>query len=223
MHYSLKTKMALLITISLWASAFPGIRSGLQGYAPGSLALLRFLIASFCMWLACIELPNRNEIARSDKILLLLIGMLGIGFYHIALNYGEISVPSGTASFIIALSPIVTLVSAMLFLRESVRINMWIGMIMSVMGVGLMMLDKTNQLTFHAGVCYVLAASFIGGIYSVLQKPFLQKYHAIEVTAYIIWGATFLLFIYTPSMLHDAHFASWRASISVIYLGVFPA
>ncbi len=215
--------MALLITVSLWASAFVGIRAGLHGYTPGGLALLRFLIASVCMWIACIELPERNQIARGDKALLLLIGMLGIGFYHIALNYGEISVPSGTASFIISLSPIVTLVSAILFLRESVHINMLIGMIISVVGVGLIMLDKTNQLTFHAGVCYVLAASFIGGIYSVLQKPFLQKYHAIEVTAYIIWGATFLLFIYTPSMLHDAQIASWRATLSVIYLGVFPA
>ncbi|MCC2667478.1 MAG: eamA, partial [Gammaproteobacteria bacterium] len=43
---TLKTKLALLTTVVLWASAFVAIRAGLQGYSPGGLALLRFLIAS---------------------------------------------------------------------------------------------------------------------------------------------------------------------------------
>ncbi|MEO8401796.1 MAG: EamA family transporter, partial [Gammaproteobacteria bacterium] len=222
-YFSLKTKIALFLAVTLWASAFVGIRAGLEGYTPGGLALLRFIIASFCMLIIYFRLPQRTAICWGDKGLLLLVGMFGVGCYNIALNYGEIAVSSGIASFIISLSPIVTLIFAILFLRESISLNMVVGTIISIIGVGLIMLSKTNQFDFHLGVFYVLIASIIGGAYSVLQKPFLKKHHAIEVTAYIMWGATILLLIYAPDALRDIKTASYQATFSVIYLGIFPA
>ncbi len=38
--------IALVITLLPWASAFAGIRVGLEGYSPGALVLFRFLVAS---------------------------------------------------------------------------------------------------------------------------------------------------------------------------------
>src|SRR3990167_6972131 len=222
-QYSIKTRLAVWITVALWASAFVGIRAGLESYTPGSLAALRFLVASFCMLILYMRLPNRNRISWRDKGWLILIGITGIGFYQLALNYGEISVSSGIASFIISLSPVITLIFAVIFLREAVTINMVFGMTVSVIGVFLIMLGKVNQSDFHVGVCFVLIAAIIGGIYSVVQKPFLKKYHAIEVTAYIIWGATIFLLIYLPNVLHEGKFASLQATLAVIYLGIFPA
>ncbi len=37
---------ALAVTVLTWASAFPAIRVGLDGYGPWALALLRLLVAS---------------------------------------------------------------------------------------------------------------------------------------------------------------------------------
>jgi len=56
-----------------------------------------------------------------------------------------------------------------------------------------------------------------------MQKPFLKKYHAIQVTSYIIWGATLSLVVYAPQLLKDVKTASAGATGAVIYLGVFPA
>jgi drug/metabolite transporter (DMT)-like permease len=139
------------------------------------------------------------------------------------LNYGEIAVPAGITSFLISLSPLITLLFAVIFLREEVGAKMIMGMLISMFGIVLIMLSKTNSFNFHIGVLYVLIATFISGIYSVLQKPFLRKYHAIEVTAYIIWGATLFLLIYSPEMLTHLKSASWHATGAVIYLGIFPA
>ena len=44
-----KAGINLTFCVVLWASAFVGIRIGLKGYSPGSLALLRYLIASASM------------------------------------------------------------------------------------------------------------------------------------------------------------------------------
>jgi drug/metabolite transporter (DMT)-like permease len=212
---SFKARIALLIAVSLWASAFVGIRVSLQGYTPGGLALLRFIVASFFMLIIQMKLPERRSIALTDKAWLLLVGVFGLGFYHIALNYGELSVPSGISSFIISLSPLVT--------REIISINMIIGMIVSIIGVALIMLGKINDYNFHIGVFEVMIATFVGGVYSVLQKPFLKKYHAIEVTAYIIWGTMIFLLYYLPEMVGSIKTASLQSTMAAIYLGVFPA
>ncbi len=220
---SLKTKIALLVAVSLWASAFVGIRVSLQGYTPGGLALLRFIIASIIMLIMQMRLPERHSVTFLDKALLLLVGAFGLGCYHIALNYGELSVSSGISSFIISLSPLVTLVFAIIFLREVIGINIIFGMLVSVVGIALIMLGKTNDYNFHVGVLEVMIATFVGGVYSVLQKPFLKKYHAIEVTAYIIWGTMLFLLYYMPEMVGSVKTASLKSTMAAVYLGIFPA
>ena len=99
--------LALLASVTLWASAFAGIRVGLQGYGPAHLAIGRFVIASAVLAdyaaLSHFRLPQAKDIPG-----LILTGFLGITFYNLALNYGETKVPAGTASLLIASTPIWT-------------------------------------------------------------------------------------------------------------------
>src|SRR5579883_3143052 len=119
---SYKIKIALVVTVFLWASAFVGIRAGLLGYSPEGLALLRYLIASICMGIIYFRLPQRSTMRFFDICALLAIGAVGIGIYNITLNHGELTVSSGMSSFIISQSPIITTVFAIIFLRE--KLNM---------------------------------------------------------------------------------------------------
>ena len=41
-----RLSIAVVAAVFFAASAFPGISAGLEGYSPGHLALLRFLVAS---------------------------------------------------------------------------------------------------------------------------------------------------------------------------------
>lgn len=219
----LKAKIIVLFCVFLWASAFVGIRAGLQGYTPGGLALLRYVVASICMWIIMLCIPTHTPIRKRHQFYLIIFGMFGIGLYNIALNYGELSVPSGMASFIISVSPLITFLCAVAFKQESLNISILIGMLTSILGVGLIMLGGVKPLEFYQGTGYVVGAMLISGVYSVIQKPFLQHYHVIEVTAYLIWGATLFLLIYTPEAYHSFQTASWQATLAVIYLGIFPA
>ncbi len=223
MTVTLKTKFSLLLAVTLWASAFAGIRAGLVGYTPGALGLFRFLIGSVCMLILYMNQPHSIPIPWRDKCLLLLIGVIGLGCYTLTLNYGELAVPSGIASFIISLSPLITVFTAVIFLRESISLNVIIGMLISIAGVALIMLSKIHQFQFQVGCYFVLIAMFTGGIYSVMQKPFLKKYHAIQVTAYVIWGATLSLMVYAPQLWKNIQTASIPATSAVAYLGIFPS
>lgn len=220
---SFNTKFALTVALILWSSAYVGIRAGLQDYSPEGLALFRYLIASLCMLVIYYRLPVHGGIQLRDKIGLLLLGIVGIGVYNISLNSGEMTVSSGVSSFIVAQSPVLTVIIASALLGEQINALRIIGFIVSIIGVSLISLGSDHSFHWNAGLSYVLVATLTSSIYSLLQKPFLKKYHAIEATAYVIWGGTLFLMIYYPQLQHDMLKASWHTTLTVIYLGVFPA
>jgi drug/metabolite transporter (DMT)-like permease len=219
---SYKTKLALLLSIILWASAFVGIRVGLHTFSPEGLALLRYLIASFCMTIIYLALPKTMIKPIFDKLALLGIGFIGIGLYNLTLNYGELALSSGMSSFIISQSPIITALFAMCFLGEKLNKLCLIGFIISVFGVFLITIGEKGGFKWDDSISYILVATLTAGFYSVLQKPFLKKYPVIEVTTYIIWGGTLFLTIHFPKLQQDLLNASIESSLMVVYLGVFP-
>lgn len=217
-----KIKFALIVVVSLWASAFVGIRAGLEEYSPEGLALMRYLVASICMGIIYYRMPERATMHFKDVCALMGIGVLGIGIYNLALNYGELSVPSGMANFITSQAPIITTALAVVFLGERTNLLCVMGLFVSLFGVSLIALGEGGFSWDHS-IFYIFLATAAAGFYSALQKPFLKRYHAIEATTYIIWGATLFLAIYIPQLQHDLVHASLKGTLTVIYLGVFPA
>jgi drug/metabolite transporter (DMT)-like permease len=218
-----KTKIALAAVVFFWASAYVGIRAGLQGYSPEGLALFRYLIASMCMGFVYFRMPQRVSMPIRDKLALMVVGVVGIGIYNLALNYGEISTSSSTASFIVSQGPIITTILAIMFLGERVSLARFLGFCISVAGVILIMVGEQGGFSWDTGILYILIAAFTGGLFSVLQKPFLKRYHAIEATTYIIWGASLFLLVYVSKLHYDVMHASLSQTLTAIYLGVFPA
>ena len=165
-----KVLCAVMATVFLWSSAFVGIRIGLHDYHPGSMALLRFLVASVCMGIAYFLQPNRNRIEWRDLPALLGLGVLGIGVYNICLNYGEIHVSAGIASFIIGLIPVVASVLAVFLLHESIGRKQWLGVGISLCGMVVLVIGEGQHHFQYQSVFLIFIACLMGAIYSVLQK-----------------------------------------------------
>lgn len=218
-----RAKWAVFIAVFLWASAYAAIRAGLEGFSPEGLALLRYCIASVCMAIIYFMSPTRSTMRMRDRIALLCIGGFGIGLYNVLLNYGEISVSSGMASFIISQSPLMTAIIAILFFGERINFLGVIGFAISVLGIACISSGNNTGFTWDMSIAYILLATVVGGMYSLLQKPFLKRYHSIETAAYAIWGATLFLSIFWRHLSHDLHYASLNSTLVVIYLGLFPA
>src|SRR5215213_1869524 len=96
---------ALVVTTVLWASAFAGIRTGLEAYGPGQVARFRFASAVLAGYatLTRMRLPERRDLPA-----VFLAGLLAFAVYHVALNYGEVTVSAGSASILIATAPAFT-------------------------------------------------------------------------------------------------------------------
>jgi drug/metabolite transporter (DMT)-like permease len=217
-----KIQLALICTVFFWASAFIGIRVGLTEYSPGSLALLRFLVASLCMGFLYFRVSNESPIPLRDKLELGLIGVVGIGVYHVCLNYGEISVSAGIASFIIGLMPAFSILLSLFFFKERPNSGVWLGILISFLGLYLIMSAESQVSDITLGIPLVLIAAFMGAFQNVIQKRYIH-HHPITVTAWILWGGTLSMIGFFPTLCSELPQTSLSTSLAVVYLGVFPA
>jgi len=218
-----KVSLAIFITIFSWSSAFVGIRIALQGYDPGSLALLRYLIASAGMLFLYLPLRHRSKISLRDGLMIFVTGIFGFGVYNLGLNYGEVTVNSGITSFVISQIPVMVALLALIFLKEKISWQGWLGMLISTIGVGLISWSHHTGAKWDLGIIYVLIATLSAGIYHTCCKSLLQRFNPIELTAYAIWSGTTMLLFWFPPMLREIHTASATATWAVIYLGIVPA
>lgn len=227
-----RTWLALAGTLLLWASAFAGIREGMQvtadgavgpgGYGPGEVALLRFATASAV--LAGFALLTRMRLPRREDLLgIVVAGVVGITGYHVPLNFGELTVSSGAAALLIAAGPVFVALMSMVVLHERLSLAGWIGIIVAFAGTAVISVGGDDGFRFSAGAVLVLCAAFTTAVYFVLSKRLLERYSPLEFTCYAIWAGTIPMLVFTPTFVAQAQHATLSATLSVVYLGVFPA
>lgn len=222
LSFSSKVNPCLLAAVIIWASAFIAIRIGLQGYSPDALALFRYIIASLTIASIYFRLAKHASINLADLIRMVVVGIFGIAIYNVALNYAEINLPGGIASFIVSQSPIFTALLSWLFLKEKLSIFAWLGFIISFFGILLIAIAETHTIKFNFYIVCALISALAGALYIVLQKPLLKRISGLEFTAIAIWGATLSMLFYLPEVVHQIKNASWQATTAAIYLGIFP-
>ena len=213
--------LALAATVLFWASAFAGIRAGLDAYGPGQIALFRFLVASAVLGVFALirrmPLPERRDLPA-----VFLAGFLAFTLYHVALNYGEVAVKAGSASVLINTAPIFTALLAVAFLGERLRVLGWIGMAVSFFGAALISLGEGEGFGLAPRAFLILVAAISSSIYFVIQKPYLLKYGALAFTTYAVWAGSLLSLPFLPGLIPQIAAAPARTTLAMVYLGVFP-
>jgi len=226
-----RTWLSIAGLLLLWASAFAGIRAGMRlspsgavgpdGYGPGELALLRFGTASTVLALYAfakrMRLPERSELP-----LIGLTGFLGIRVSHVALNFGQMTVPAWAASLLISAAPVFTALLSVAVLKERLTGLGWFGILLAFAGVALIALSGGRGLHFTPGALLILLAATVAAVYSILSKQLLRRHAALEFTCYSIWAGTLPLLVFLPGLLRRLPVAAEQATFAVIYLGIFP-
>lgn len=221
MKVDARTAVALGVTILLWASSYSGIRAGLEAYSPGHVALLRFLAGSAGLAVYAFAVGLSPPKWR-DLPGVLVGGLLGFAIYHVALNYGEITVSAGAASILIASIPVLTALLAAVVLRERLGSLEWVGILVSFSGVVLIALGEGKGLSLDPGTFVILMAAVSESVYFVFQKPYLKRYGSFAFTTYSIWAGTLFMLVFLPGLVEQVRAAPLGATLSVVYLGLGP-
>lgn len=213
---------SVVITILIWASAFPAIRAGLASFGPIELGALRFAIAGVPAALYLLITrpgwPKGGEVWR-----ILTGGIFFVALYTVLLNIGEQTVSAGPASFIINVNPIITAIFAMLLLNETFGRWAWVGTAVSFAGIGLIAFGEGEGLSLNMGALFIFGAALCNTVTTIAQKPLFKTHKPVTVAAWNIVIGTLILMPAMPSALAQIPAASNEAIFSVIYLGIGPS
>jgi drug/metabolite transporter (DMT)-like permease len=213
-------RLSLATTIVLWASAFPAIRAALDGYSAAHLSVLRLLVAALALGVVAavrgVRLP-----ARRDLPAIAGLGFTGMAAYQVLLNSGERTVPAGTASLIVNVSPVIVALVATTVLGERLARAGWAGIGIAFGGVTIIALTGEGGVQLSAGALLVLGAAVVQAAYFLGSKPLLARYDALSLTVWAMaFGALLTLPLAPglPGAIADAPLES-SAAVALLALG----
>jgi drug/metabolite transporter (DMT)-like permease len=154
--------------------------------APASLALLRYLIG-FCCLLPLVLTTGRIGFERRDVAPIALLGIVQFGVLVALLNYGLQFISSARGALLFASFPLMTMLLAAALGRERLTAAKTLGVLMTIVGVGLALGEKSLErqaVDAWRGEAAVLASALCGAVCSVLYRPYLRKYPTLTVSAF---------------------------------------
>jgi drug/metabolite transporter (DMT)-like permease len=194
---------------------------GAQRLRPIGLAAGRYVVASVLFGVVMVVLrpavPRRAHLPR-----IAVLGVTGFALYNFALNIGEQTITAGAAALIVGVVPLLTALLAAVFLEEAVRARLVLGLLVSFGGSALIALGEGGGVRFESGALFLLTAAMSLASYFVLQKPLLSELRSLELTAYAVWAGTLLMLPASFPMAGQLVTAPIEATLSMVYLGVFP-
>ena len=179
--------LSLLAVVVVWAGSFSVIKALLDdGVAAIDIAILRYAIAApgfaFILWRAR-GLPG---LTRRDAVRVVAAGLLIVVGYHLFLNVGAQHTTSGVAALVVALSPGMTLVLALLLGFDRIRMRHVVGLAVAFAGVVVVVALGTGQsvsVENAKGPLIVLGAPLAFALYNVILKPLLGRHDLLALTA----------------------------------------
>ncbi|MBJ7289940.1 DMT family transporter [Williamsia sp.] len=215
------TTLAGAVVVISWASAFPAIRVAAPELGVVGLSLVRLVVAALAL-LSIAPFTGMRLPARRELPLVVACGFFGMAAYQVLLNWGELHVPAGTASIIVATAPLVSIAIAAGVFGERLTIVKVAGSVVAVVGVVLVSTARSD-ISVTSAIWIVVAAAVVQGIYHPLTKPLLRRHTGLEVATYgMVVGvvATVPFAGLAWADLADADAGAWWAAV---YLGLVPS
>ncbi|PGD58653.1 hypothetical protein COM41_30060 [Bacillus wiedmannii] len=216
----------LLVAVILWGTAIAPTKWALESIQPFTLLFIRlFLAGGICLLFSFKQLKRSVVHKQVPWKRMSLLSFTGVSGYFMFTSYG-ISLTSGLhVSIIDAALPLVTILFSAFFLKEKIRLNYWIGIVLGAIGVLLITIPSSNfdQEVSLIGDILILLSTFLFAFYTVLLKrPKQEQYLSNKVftTLTLIIGAVILL----PFAMAETFYygfpkiETWKTGFSVIYL-----
>jgi drug/metabolite transporter (DMT)-like permease len=214
--------VAGLVTVTLWGSAFVGIRAAGGAFSPGSLALGRLLVSSLI--LGTLALVRREPLpSRGNLMRIAVYGILWLGVYSISLNAAEQRVDAGTAAMLINTGPLLIVLLAGVFLGEGFPRGLLTGCAIAFGGcvlIGVATSSSGSRGSLGIVLCLLAALAYASAV--VVQKPVLSRVPPLQMTCLGCLAATLVCLPLAPQLATQTLGASASAIAWMVYLGAMP-
>jgi len=190
---AVSVSLALLV-IFFWGISFVAIKVVVSVIPPITMALFRFMISFFILWIFSKIKPNGQKLPKKAKVLSMLAGLWGITIYFIFENFGVNFTTPAQASILIATVPIFTIFIMDVSRKKMSGILLYVMSFTSLIGVSIIILS--NGFDFRGDVIgdlLVLVAAISWGMYTLYIEK-LSGYDNLMTTVEMTkWGLIFLI------------------------------
>ncbi len=214
-----------LLTASLiWGATAPIMKWALEVLPPFTLAFLRFFMASAIM-LPFFWKFRKIEMADFGKIFLAaLLGItLNVAFFFLGLKLTF----AINAALIIATIPIFTMVTAGIFLKETLTLRLVFSTVLAFSGLILIIGPPIFNFggTHLLGAFFLLLASLSWVAFEIVSKKLFKKYQPFTVVFHITWiGAALFLPMAAAELISNPQSLvgfNKQALIGILYGAIF--
>lgn len=189
--------LAAITTEVIWGFSYLSMKVIVNEINPILAALYRYIFASLILGIVFFAKGKKIRIHKEDRFHIVITGLLGITLYFIFENIGVKYTTTANVALILATIPVFTLLIENK--RNSVRTPMkqFIGIVMSIVGIGMIILVK-DRITFSLegsfGDLMIMLASLSWVGYTYFLGHLKGEYDGLELTFYNTFiGTVFLM------------------------------
>ena len=227
--------LLMILTALVWAGLFPTGKVALRSIPPFTFAAIRLTIGAALLFLY-LQRKNDAEEMPVNWTPRLIGSFLFLGFTGYLLSVGGsyqgLRLTTATnAALLNAASPIAIALLAAIFLREKMSAKMLLGIVISIVGVGVIVARGSWQVVtasaYNPGDLIIVATLFAWGIYTTYGRHLMQEVSPLAATTYAyIAGATYLLIAcwlteWESWQMAETRWDSWLAVAYQSTLGTF--
>jgi drug/metabolite transporter (DMT)-like permease len=218
-----RAHVLLLFMVVIWGVNFPIAKAALGEMSPLAFNALRFPLAALVVLIA---LMGRGIVwpARGDRLRVLALGILANVIYQNFFIFGLAETRAGTASVLLAGTPIITALLSAAVGHERLGPRTWFGVVCTFIGIALVVLLGGTAESGHSsilGEILMIGASLSWAGYTVASRPIIARYGSVQFTAWALWVGTVGLCVIGASDVARLDFGavSTGAWIGVLYAG----
>jgi drug/metabolite transporter (DMT)-like permease len=175
---------ALLSAVFFWGLSFVWTKMVFEVYRPFTVVVGRMVLSGALLFLTIWLTGRFQKVRRGDWRWFWLLAFFEPFCYLIGESYGLMEVSASVASLIVATVPLLTLIVAPLFARESLRWPVYLGAALSFLGICLVVLNRQFEFRyspFGIGSLFFAVLAAVG--YNLTAKRLTRNYGAMTIVA----------------------------------------
>jgi drug/metabolite transporter (DMT)-like permease len=179
----------------LWAANVIVVKDLIGILPPVGFTFLRYFLASVALLAILRWTEGEIRLPTPGAGRILLLGGLGFGLYQMLWTVGLQSIPAGDSALLIAASPVLTAVIAVLIGTDTLTPLKAVGVVLSFAGVVLVIAAGVGiELTGSPiGFALTMAAALCWATYTAVAARVLRRHSPLVLTAWATIGGTLVL------------------------------
>ena len=220
LNRTLLAHLALLIANTIYAINYTFAKDVMPDYIQPSGFILLRVIGAVTLFALSYFLFVKEKVAKQDVFRLAICGVFGVAINQLLFFEGlNLSTPIN-AALVMTTNPVLVILLSFFIIKETLTLRKGVGILFGLIGAAMLIL-KGGSFDFSSdhqlGNMFVFINALSYGLYLVLVKPLMQKYHPFTVMFFVFaFGLLYVL----PFGFNNLSAVNWEVIPATIYLEI---